>query len=226
MTISHAVILVHVCAATVSLISGFLAIVLRKGGTWHAVAGTIFFVSMLTMSLSATIIATVIHSVQVNLVVALLTLYLVTTAWRAARNRDGSLGWFDRAALLLVLFINALAFSGGFRAAVATTPSKDGVPTVAYFIFGGIALLCAVTDVRLLLRGNLIGARRIARHLWRMSLSLLITTFSLYPGQARLFSRAIRDTNLMLVPHVLLVGAMLFWLYRASVRRVARVREV
>jgi hypothetical protein len=81
--------------------------------------------------------------------------------------------------------------------------------------------------LRMIVRGGVFGAQRIARHLWRMCLAMLMATLSFYPGQAEFFPSWLRHTNLLYVPHVLLSGAMLFWLVRVSVRkRVQRVRVV
>jgi hypothetical protein len=82
----------------------------------------------------------------------------------------------------------------------------------------------------MLLRRGLTPAQRLGRHLWRMGLALLIASFSLFPGQARLFSKAVRDTNLLAVPHVLLLGSLLLWLVRVrrtkrAAHRVASVPE-
>ena len=52
-----------------------------------------------------------------------------------------------------------------------------------------------------------------------MSLALLFATASFYPGQARLFPKWLRATNLLYIPHVLLIGAMFFFLYRFSARK-------
>jgi len=88
-----------------------------------------------------------------------------------------------------------------------------------YFIFGSIALLFAVSDVRMAMRGGVFGSQRIARHLWRMCLALLFATLSFYPSRAHLFPKWLNETNVLYVPHVLLVGAMLFALYRVSIRK-------
>ena len=82
-----------------------------------------------------------------------------------------------------------------------------------------IAMLCALGDVRMIMRGGIVGARRIARHLWRMCLALLIATFSFFPGQTKIFSRALRAMPVLYLPHILLLGAMIFWLIRFSMRK-------
>ena len=62
----------------------------------------------------------------------------------------------------------------GLEAANSQTGSKDGYPAAVYFFFGSVALFSAALDVRMIVRGGVFGAHRIARHLWRMCFALLI----------------------------------------------------
>jgi uncharacterized membrane protein len=216
-------LLLHICAAVIGLLSGFLAMALRKGSGWHGAAGNVFFVSMLTMTSSGAYLAAFHKPNMLNLVVALLTFYLVATAWRAARRRDGGTGTFDLGALLFILAVGVAGVAFGFEAANSPKGLKDGLPAAIYFVFGSIALLCAVSDIRMMVRGGVSGARRIARHLWRMSLALLIATVSFFPGQARQLPEWLRENSLLYVPHVLVIGSMVFWIYRVKFRK--RVQE-
>lgn len=215
-------VFVHVCAAVTGLLSGYLSMAFRKGSGLHRAAGAIFVLAMIAMSSSAVYISAFLRPVAINVVAGLLTFYLVTTGWWAGRRREESGRRFDLAALLLAIAIGAGALSFGFEAAGSANGSKDGIPAAVYFIFGATALLCGGSDFRSLVRGTLAGAQRLARHLWRMSLALLIASLSFYPGQGRLFPKAIRDTNLLYIPHVLLAGAMLLWLVRVRARKRAR----
>jgi hypothetical protein len=212
-------LLLHICGATVSLLSGFMAMVFQKGSGLHGAAGNVFFVSMLSMSGSGVYMAAFMKPNNGNVMGGALAFYLVATAWVAARRRDRKVGIFDFSALLIALAIATAGLTWGFEAAISKTGLKDGYPPFLYFIFASIALLFAVSDVRMILRGGVAGAQRIARHLWRMCLALLFATLSLYPGQARLFPTWLRETNLLYVPAVLLVGAMLLSLYRVSRRK-------
>lgn len=222
---SSAFLLIHICSAIVGLSSGFLAMSLRKGSGWHGAAGSVFFVSMLSMSATAAVLATFWRPNSLNLTVGLLTFYLTATGWRAGRNRDAVTGRFDWGALLFALIIAAAGTSFGVKAATSSSGAKDGMPAALYFIFASIALFCTVSDVRMVVRGGFSGARRIARHLSRMTLALLIATVSFFPGQARLFPEWLRETNLLFVPHVVLIGSMVFWLYRVRARRRLRNDE-
>jgi uncharacterized damage-inducible protein DinB/uncharacterized membrane protein len=212
------ILLVHIAAAVVGLLSGFLTMAFRKGSSLHRAAGTVFFASMLIMTASAGYAAVFERPNTLNAIVAHLTFYLVATGWWAARRADGATGRFDIAALLFVAAVGVVGLISGVEAVRSPTGTKDGMPGAAYLVFGTIALLCAMTDIRMLRRGNLSGARRIARHLWRMCLALLIATASFYPGQAKLFSPESR-TGFLFVPHVLLIASMIFWMVRVRLRQ-------
>ena len=214
------ILLIHICGATVGLLSGFLAMAFRKGSGLHAAAGNAFFVSMLAMSACGAYLAAFVRPVLGNLIVALLTFYLVATARRAARNRSGAVGWFDVAALVFVFAIAATALTFGFKGT-----SQGGIPPFGLIIFGSCALRCVISDIRMLRRGGAAGAQRIARHLWRMCMALLITVLSFYPGQAKLFPASLRGNPALFVPHILLVGSFIFWAVRVR-RRTTRLSTI
>ncbi len=213
------IIMLHICGAIVALLSGFMAMALRKGSGLHGAAGTVFAVSLLTASGAGAYMAAFIKPNNGNVMGGVLTFYLVATGWMTARRRERKVGIFDLSALLGALAIGAAAMTWGFQAAMSRTGLKDGYPPGMYFVFGVIALLFAASDVRMLVRGGVSGAQLIARHLWRMSLALLFALVSFYPSRAHLFPKWFNDTNLLYVPHVLLIGAMFFWLARVSARK-------
>lgn len=210
---------VHVLGAVLSLLAGALAMVFRKGAGLHAAAGTVFGVSMLSMSAAGAIIAASFKPNFGNVMGGALTFYLVATGWMAARRRERKSGIFDIAALLLGFAIGATQMTVGVMAKMSPRGVMFGYPAMMYFIFGTIALLFAASDVRMILRGGVAGAQRIARHLFRMCLALLMALLSFYPARAHLFSKAINDSNVLYLPHLLLVGALLYWMYRVRARK-------
>lgn len=117
------VLAIHICAGTVGLLSGGAAVSLRKGSRRHAVAGTVFVVSMLSLGDSAMYLAARKHQIG-NFVGGMLTIYLVTTAWLTAQgtNRETSkLGW---AATLVPVGVGLSILINGIQR--ATNPG--GVP--------------------------------------------------------------------------------------------------
>jgi len=219
MLLYRPLLMLHICGAIVGLLSGFMAMALRKGSGLHGAAGNVFFVSMLSMSAAGAYMAAFIKPNNGNVMGGVLTFYLVATGWMTARRRNREVGIFDFSALLVALAIAAAAMTWGFQAASSPRGLKDGYPPFLYFIFGSIALLFAASDIRMILGGGVAGAQRIARHLWRMCLALLFATLSFYPSRAHLFSKAINESNVLYLPHIFLIGATIFWMYRVRVRR-------
>jgi uncharacterized membrane protein len=207
------ILLSHICAGTSGLLSGAVAISFRKGSRRHRVAGNVFVISMLSLSSSGAFLAFM-KSQMNNVFGGVLTFYLVATAWVTARRRDGETGIVDWVALLVALALGAVIVTYGLEAANNQTGLKDGIPAGMYFFLGSVALLSAAGDVRMLLRGGVFGAQRIARHLWRMCYALFIASGSLFLGQQQVFPAFLRRTNVLFVPAVLPLILMIFWLVR------------
>jgi hypothetical protein len=208
-------LIIHVAFALVGFMSGFLAMVFRKGSGLHGAAGSVFFSSMVIASSTGICVAGFLRPNHGNLMGSMLVLYLITTAWVAAKYRDGKVGHFDRAALVFALAIAAAGVTWGFQARGHSAVARE-YPAPFFFAFGAIALLFALSDIRMLVRGGVFGTKRIARHLWRMSMALLFTSLS---SQGRLLPPSLGKTSLAYAPTFFVIGSMLFWLYRVSVRK-------
>lgn len=207
------VLVFHISAGSLGLLSGTAAMSFRKGSDWHRVAGNLFVIAMLCLSASGAYLGFMKHQ-TLNGLQGVITFYLVATAWWTARRRDGETGIFDWGALIVPLAVGVgLAFYG-LEAANSQAGSKGGYPAAAYFIFGSVALLFAAGDVRMLVRGGVSGSQRIARHLFRMCYALFTATASFFLGQPQVFPAALRKTNLLFIPAFLPLLLLIFWLFR------------
>jgi hypothetical protein len=83
--------------------------------------------------------------------------------------------------------------------ALQVSESSTLRPAGAYFFFGGLALLSAAGDVRMLLRGGVSGRQRLVRHLWRMCFGWFIATISFFLGQQQVFPQWLQGSNILLV---------------------------
>jgi ATP adenylyltransferase/5',5'''-P-1,P-4-tetraphosphate phosphorylase II len=90
------------------------------------------------------------------------------------------------------------------------------------FFLSAIALLAGAGDLRMIRAGGIRGARRIARHLWRMCFGLFIATGSFFLGQQRFIPEPIRIPGLLMVLAVLPLVALLYWLWRVRIRHNLR----
>jgi uncharacterized membrane protein len=220
------ILLVHILAGTVGLLSGTAAIIFRKGSPRHIFAGKVFVAAMLTMAVGATYLAIVKHQPS-NIGGGILTFYLIGTGWLTARRRDGETNRFDWLLLLIPLTLGILTWMNGIKIVRSGASSQDGVPVGMTFFMGSIMLLAAAGDLRMLVRGGLFGAKRIARHLWRMCFGLFIASGSFFFGPSnrplRLLSRvglgqhlpaALFSTALYLILTLLPLILLIFWLFR------------
>jgi hypothetical protein len=198
----------------------------RKGSPRHVLAGKVFVASMLTMATFAVYLAIVKHQPS-NIGGGILTFYLVGTAWLTARRRDGETNRFDWIVLLVPLALGILTWVNGIQLVRSGASSPDGVPVGMTFFMGSVMLLAAAGDVRMLVGGGVRGAKRVARHLWRMCFGLFIAAGSFFMGPSnrplRLLSAvglgqhlspALFSTSLYLVLTVLPLILLIYWLVR------------
>jgi hypothetical protein len=206
-------LLLHIIAGTLGMLSGFVAVFLLKGSRRHGLAGNVFVIAMLCLSASGAILA-VMKSQPGNILGGTLTFYLVATAWMTARRRDGQPGIFDWGALLVVLAVAACQLTFGVEAASSQTGLKYGYPPWPYFFMGSVALLAATGDVRILVRRGISGTPRIARHLWRMCFALFIAAASIFLARQQIFPALMRKTGALFLLSFLPLILMIFWLVR------------
>lgn len=214
----NALLPVHILAGSVALLSGGVALALRKGGRSHVSAGSWFFASMLVMTLTGAI-AAALRPERGTAVIGIFTAYLVVTSWSAARRRDGRPGPIERYGLAIgaacALALTAICLIG------FTSPNGrvDSLPAGAHVPFALVAALATALDIAMLLRGRLNPAQRIARHLWRMCTALLIAASSFFLGQQKVMPEAIQGSALLFVPPLAVFVAMIFWIFCARFSR-------
>ncbi len=211
-------LILHISAGIVGLLSGTAAMSFRKGSHWHRAAGNVFVVSMLTMGMCASYLALMKHQMN-NVFGGLLTVYLVSTAWLAGRRNDGETTIFDWAALLMALEIGGNLLTLGIRVANGQAEPQAGVPIGMYFFMGSVPLLAAAGDIRMLMRGGISGTQRLVRHLWRMCFGLFIATGSFFLGQQQVFPTVVRRANVLFVPAILPLVLLIFWLVRVRLKK-------
>jgi hypothetical protein len=220
------ILFVHILAGALALVTGYVALYAAKGAPLHRKAGLIFVYAMLTMAMGGMVVAIVEDAAPaINVPAALVVSYLVITALTTVRPlasaSNGRL--LDIAGLILaaalgiycVMFGSQALAQGGRRAGLA----------FAMFLFSTAALPGAVGDLRMIRAGgatSLKGARRLTRHLWRMTFALLIAALSFFIGQADVIPQPIRIGPLLALPVVTVLVTLLYWLWRVRIRQSLR----
>jgi uncharacterized membrane protein len=216
---------VHIVAAALGLVFGSVALYAAKGATLHRKSGMLFVFAMLAMSLSALVIAAS-RGQEANLIAASLTAYLVITALTTVRPPTAGLRRVEVGALVVALALGATSITLGFAALASPRGTRGGIPFVIFFMFGTVALLSAIGDVRMIRAGGLRGAPRLARHLWRMCYALWIAAASFFLGPRARVAKVLPDVllnpALLALPVLLVLGVMFYWLWRVRIRRSFR----
>lgn len=201
---------VHIAAGAIGLVAGTVALWAAKGETLHRQAGSAFVAALTVMAMTATIMAVLVQHWE-SVLVGMLVLYLVITAWEAARS-DGRAG--PEVAWQIVFAISLSIFGLFLAAGAGMSPSGllNGYPPELYMIFSGVVGWAAMWDLTFLTFGQLSNRARIARHLWRMCLALALMAAAFFLGQPEYFPEALRGSFLLALPALMALAAMAFWL--------------
>lgn len=212
-------LVLHISAGSVSLTSALAAMASRKqAGALHARTGRWFVWSMSLMALTGAVL-TAWEPDALTLGAALWTLSLVQTARLAAQRRDGRI---DRKVLIAALpaaAAVAVLLHGAIKALGSANGSYLGTGLPGYVVFGSLAALSLALDASLLWRGPLSPRARIARHLWRMTLACFLAVTSLFLGQQDDVFPFMQGSPLLLIPSLLTLGFLLFWILRVRFAR-------
>lgn len=209
-------VMIHVAAGGVGIVSGFVALAAAKGGPTHRRVGMAFLVSMLTMAGIAAALAAL-GGQKLNTIAGTFTVYLVTTAWTTVHRGEASRR-IDLAAIFVAVAVAVAGLVLGGLAAASPFGLEDADPSSGrepglYFAFAILATLAGALDLRALRCGAATGAPRLARHLWRMCLALFIAAGSFFFGQADEIPQALHGPHLM-IPPLAALALMAFWLVR------------
>lgn len=213
------VLIVHIAAGSLGIISGFAAVSVAKGERLHRAFGTVFFVSMLTTSALAMYLALFVPPISAgsappsaSVPVAILTFYLVATAWMTVRRKERRVGPFEVGAFLVAASVAVAMLIFGLQAAGIPAERLQGFP-MRYYVFASFAAFAAVFDLKVILSGGISGRPRIARHLWRMCFALFFASAFFFVGQQRILPVFLHGWP-ALVPAFAPLVLMVFWMIR------------
>jgi uncharacterized membrane protein len=209
-------LILHILGGTVGLLAGTFALAVRKGGRLHRASGNVFTIAMLTLASSALCLA-IMKSQRGNIIGSIVTFYMITTAWLAGRSRK--IGRADWVALLAGLGGAAAVIT--FGVLTLHHPDKNAPAGMSFFM-GGVILLAAAGDIRMLARGGITGRPRVTRHLWRMCFGLFIATGSFFLGQQQVFPAFLRGSIFLTVLALLPFPVMIYWLLRVRFSKAYR----
>lgn len=210
----------HILAGGVALIAGVMALCVRKGGRVHRLAGDGFVVAMLAMAISAGVLGVIRPGQTINIFIAGLTLYLVATAWLAAKRGEKVAGAPEIIALVVALLLCAPFALIDFQIVSGVTLFRsafkiEGPILIALCLFSAIMATAAIGDLRVVLGRGVSGIARVTRHLWRMCFALALTFGSAFTnGFARLLPGPYHVPPVFFLPQLLMLLVLIYWVVR------------
>ncbi len=225
-------LLVHIGAGTLGIVSGAVSMVAPKGMRVHARAGNAFVAAIITMGVTGALVAVTRwlvsgHAYQVgNFLMGSFTAYLAATGWVTGRRRVKEVGWQDCACLAVGALVAVSFVAAGAGTAAGALWLQHGLGAPFFFVVGSVAAIAVAGDIRLLVRRGVLGTARLRRHLWRMCTAMLITVLSFFIGQAKVLPVWLVRTHINSVPVLVTLIFLIFWLVRMRVRNVLAVTAV
>jgi hypothetical protein len=213
--------ILHVAGGTVGLACGIVAMIARKGGRLHRVAGNGFFASMLVMAVFAVYLGFVRPGALVNVFIGILVAYLVASAWFTIRRPAGAVGVPEKVGLAIALILCApfvllsAQLALGLPTFFHSGMAFKGPLLLAIYLFTLVLVIAAGGDAAVVFRSGVAGAARIARHLWRLCVALTLATGSaLSNGLPRILPAGSQLPDWMLYLQFVWVALLFYWMVR------------
>lgn len=215
---ADALLYTHIGGGAVGILTGAAAIVSAKGSPLHRAADSLFFAAMLACYHVAAGVSPFLGEEQrVNTVAGVMALYLLVSGWTTVRKPETKASRWHGLSLVVALTI---ATAGGYfmhLGSLDPSGTIDGSPPQAFAVFLIAGTFAALGEANILIRGEIRGAARIARHLWRMCASLFIAAVSFFLGQMQFLPLWMQESAAPYVLALAPLAAMAFFLVRVRI---------
>lgn len=208
--------LIHLPTGSVAILAALAALYYPKGSAKHKKAGRIFMIAMVIMLVSGGIAGALKGSLE-DVFLAALVLYSVFTAWLAVRDRQPVIKNLECLALVYIVIFGL--------AALSINPQWEMVREPGVYTFDAImALMFAAGDMRNIKLKGMNQTYRLARHIWRISFSLVWAALAFSDKIIKMLDSTIEQMpHMVVIPASLVLGIMSYWLFRVYKGRVIQL---
>jgi hypothetical protein len=211
-------LIAHITAGSMAIVSGGGAAITRKGSRLHRAFGQTFAGSMIVMAtlgaylaLFTTPAANAATPPEASATIAVLTLYLVLTAWLTVRHRRRAIGVSEYGGFAFASTITMVLAVLGIISASDPSGQKLAGP---YFAFATFTAVAGAMDLKVILKGGIDGGELIARHLWRMCVAWFFASAFFFIGQQKVMPAWMRGSPALVVIAMTPLLVMVIWLVR------------
>lgn len=178
-TLIKGLLLAHVIVATVALLSGALAIVLKGNTPRHKSVGRIYFWSMTLVFITATIIS-VVKNLQFLFLIGIFTYYATLVAYRALKLKNLHLGQKPKAIDWIIEGIAGLTFLGMVLFAITVYYQSGSGQAIIPLVFGLMGVWGVYRNLSVFIKGPSQSLYWLRKHIGHMCGSYIgaITAFT------------------------------------------------
>jgi len=199
--------LIHFPTGTAGMLAAFAALYYPKGSAKHKKAGQVFIIAMVIMLISGGIAGALKGSAD-DTFLAALVLYTVFTAWLTVRHRQPLIGLLEYLALAYIVMFGLAALTINLEWEMVREPG-------VYTFDATLALLFAVGDIRNILLKGMKRTHRLARHIWRISFSLVWAALAFSDKIIKMLDSTIDQMPYVAaIPATLVLCIMFYWLFK------------
>ena len=205
--------LVHFPTGSLAILAAIAAFYYPKGSLQHKKAGRLFTVTMLIMLISGGIAGALKGSAE-NVFLAALVSYTVFTAWLTIRHHQPVIGILEYLALTYIIIFGLAALFANSEWEMVREPGVLTFNAIMAFIF-------IVGDIRNILLKGMNQTHQLARHVWRISFSLIWAALSFSDKIIKILDSTIDQMPFVAaLPACLIVCIMFYWLVRIYNKRI------
>lgn len=178
-TVLKAMLIVHVIAASVALLTGALAIILKSNTPRHKPVGRIYFWSMTLVCITATWIS-VAKNLQFLFLIGIFTYYATLIAYRALKLKELHRGQKPHALDWIIEGVAGLSFLGMLVFSVVVYLQSRSPEAIIPFVFGALGVWGVYRNVRAFIKGPTETLYWLKKHIGNMCGSYIgaITAFT------------------------------------------------
>ncbi|WP_088330408.1 DUF2306 domain-containing protein [Lacimicrobium sp. SS2-24] len=190
----------HFAMGTCAVVTGFTALLVKKGSGLHKLAGKVYVLSMLLLCLSGFYLSYV-RELQFTFLLSAFALYLVITGVLAARQSQRTTNTRAKLELAFSGLLCTACFTLSVLGITLNWSYPDREPPYEAYAFIGLCVgLFMLGDIKQLRHGNLTHTLRIKRHLTRIGSSMLIATIVFFLGNNNVLPDSLRTESILLTP--------------------------
>jgi uncharacterized membrane protein len=166
-SLSSTLIMIHAGFGGIALLTGFIALSVKKGGYIHRISGKLFFYSMLSSAILALIISALPdHQSLFLFVIGLFSTYLILTGYKALsykRLRSVSSLLYSKIISYTMLVVAIIMMF------IAILPVfRGGAVHIVLVTFGSLALFLSLRDIKLISDTRMLRKKWLTLHIGNM----------------------------------------------------------